>query len=350
MSEKTEQPTPQKLRKAREEGQVAHSKDLTQTLLIMALFGHLLLTAPEVAETMGAMMVMPAGVLQMDFDAAVNAVATHLLREGLKLLAPYVGIVILLGLLVEFAQTGGNIAFKAIKPSGKKLDVVSNVKNIFSAKNLFEFVKSNVKIALLSSLVYVLLMDALPTLVTLPVGGIAAVGVATGVLLKNMMLWVCGAYLALSLFDLFWQRRQHIRKLMMSKDEVFREYKENEGDPHIKHRRRELHHELLEDGELHATRHASAVVTNPTHLAVAIAYERDLTPLPIVLAKGEGAHAKRIVAVARRHGIPVVQNIPVARALMAQATLNHYIPADLIEPVAEVLRLVRDLKDSEEPR
>jgi type III secretion protein U len=88
-------------------------------------------------------------------------------------------------------------------------------------------------------------------------------------------------------------------------------------------------------------------VTNPTHLAVAIIYEKDVTPLPIVLAKGEGLRAYRIAAVAREHGIPVLQNIPLARALMAHAALNQYIPSDLIEPVAEVLRLVREMQDSE---
>lgn len=348
MSEKTEQPTPQKLRKAREDGQVPHSKDFTQTVLVAALFGYLLASAEDIVHDFAEMMLMPAGVLTMEFNLAVNAVATQLLRRALEILAPFLGIVILLGLLAEAGQTGMLISFKAMKPSGKKLNVVANVKNIFGAKNLFDFLKSNIKIALLSCVVYVLLRDALPALMTLPMGGLSAVGVATGVILKTMMIWVCLGYAALSIADLFWQRQQHVKQLRMTKDEVIREYKEAEGDPHIKHKRKELHQEMLEHTELQQTRQASVVVTNPTHLAVALRYVKDETPLPVVLAKGEGLHARRIADVARAHGIPVMQNIPVARALMAQAAVDQYIPSELIEPVAHLLRLVREMNPPEE--
>jgi type III secretion protein U len=347
MSEKTELPTPQKIRKAREDGQVAHSKDLTQTVLVVALFGYTLASADTLVREFGEMILLPAGVLGMDFEQAVNAVATQLLRRGVEMLAPFLGIVIGLGLLVEFAQTGMLISFKALKPSGKKLNVAANVKNMFSAKNLFEFLKSNLKIALLSAVVWVELRSALPALMTLPQGGLTAVGVATAILLKSMILTVSLGYVVISIADFLWQRHQYIRQLKMTKEEVKQEYKEAEGDPHIKHKRRELHQELLEHGETEKVKRASAVVTNPTHLAVAIVYEKDVTPLPVVVAKGEGAHAHRIASVAREHGIPVLQNIPLARALMATAALDEYIPSDLIEPVAQVLRLVQEMKDKE---
>ncbi len=350
MSEKTEQPTAQKIRKARQDGQVAHSKDTTQTVLVVALFGYMLGSAESLVRTLSGMILMPAGVIGMEFTQAVNALATTLLREAVWLLAPFLGIVIGLGLFAEMAQTGMNISFKAMMPSGKKLDVVSNAKNMFSAKTLFEFIKSNIKIMLLSAVVYGVLRNALPTLITLPGGGLTAVGVATGVLLKHMILYVSVGYVVLAAVDFIWQRRQYTKQLMMSKDEVHKEYKEAEGDPHIKHKRKELHREMMEDSEVGAAAHASAVVTNPTHLAVAIAYQSGVTPLPLVLAMGEDAKAHRIVAVARRAGVPVMQNIPLARALVATAQLNQYIPADLIEPVAQVLRLVQDMdRDNPEP-
>lgn len=345
MSEKTEQPTPQKIRKAREDGQVAHSKDTTQTVLVVALFGYMLGNAEALVRRLAGMILMPAGVLGMEFTQAVNALATQLLREAVWMLAPFLGIVIGLGLIAEMAQTGMNMSFKAMMPSGKKLDVVSNVKNMFSAKTLFEFLKSNIKIALLSVVVYVVLRNALPTLITLPGGGLTAVGVATGVLLKHMILYVSLGYVVLAAVDFLWQRKQYTKQLMMSKDEVIKEYKEAEGAPEIKHKRKELHRELLEDGEVGSAAQASVVVTNPTHYAVAIAYRAELTPLPIVLAMGENAKAHRIVAVARAAGVPVMQNIPLARALVATAQLNQYIPSELIEPVAEVLRLVREMQE-----
>jgi type III secretion protein U len=348
MSEKTELPTHQRIRKAREDGQVAHSKDFTQTALVVALFGYMLANAQTLIEGFGEMMLMPTGVMGMEFDMAANALATGLLRKGLELLAPFLGIVIILGLLIEFTQTGVNISFKALKPSGKKLDVGANLKNMFSVKNLFEFVKSNIKIALLSIVVYGVLRSSLPALMTVPYGGLDAVGSAAGAMLMTMMVHVSLGYALVALADMIWQRHQYVKQLMMTKDEVKQEYKDNEGDPHIKHKRRELHKELLEDGEAANVKHASAVVTNPTHLAVALVYEKDLTPLPVVVAKGEGAHAKRIVKVARENGVPVLQDIPLARALMATAPLKQYIPSELIEPVAELLRLVRDMKEKED--
>ena len=238
-----------------------------------------------------------------------------------------------------------NFSFKAMMPSGKKLNVAANVKNLFSAKTLFEFLKSNIKIALLSVVVYLVLRSALPALITLPGGGLTAVAVATGVLLKNLILFVSLGYVVLAAVDFLWQRRQYTKQLMMSKDEVIKEYKEAEGDPHIKHKRKELHHELMESNEVNSAASASAVVTNPTHYAVALLYTKDVTPLPIVLAMGADAKAHRIVAVARKAGVPVLQNIPLARALVATARRDQYIPEDLIEPVAEVLRLVQEMNN-----
>ena len=348
MSEKTELPTPQRLRKAREDGQVPYSKDFTQTVLVASLFGYMLVASDTLVRGFAEMMLMPASVIGMEFEQAVNSVATQLLRRGAKLLAPFIGIVLVVGLLADATQTGMNISFKALKPSGKKLDVVANAKNMFSAKSLFEFVKSNLKIALLSAILYFSLRSALPVLLTVPRGGVEAVGIATVVLMKTIVLSVSIGYFAIAVADLVWQRFQYVRQLKMSIDEVKQEYKEAEGDPHIKHKRRELHRELLQGNELDRTRKASVVVTNPTHLAVAIAYEKEVTPLPVVVAMGEGLHAFRIAAIAREHGIPVLQNIPLARGLMATATLNEYIPSDLIEPVAQVLRLVLEMKETEE--
>lgn len=347
MTEKTELPTPQRIRRAREEGQVAHSKDFTQTVLVLALFGWILGNAEAIVRDLAEMILVPAGAIGMEFHLAVKIVAMQLLRAGLRLLAPVLAIVIGLGLIVELLQTGMLISFKALVPSGKKLDVVGNVKNIFSAKNLFEFLKSNLKIVLLSVVVYSVVRVSLRTIVTLPSGGLTAVAVGTAVLLKTMMLWVGLGYALLSIADFLWQRHQYIRQLKMTKDEVKQEFKEQEGDPHIKHRRKELHRELLEHGELQNVKRSSVVVTNPTHLAVALAYEKQITPLPLVIAMGEGDKANRIREIAQQHGIPVLQDIPLARALFGTGQLNQYIPSDLIEPVAQVLRVVRELKEQE---
>ncbi|MEO5672276.1 MAG: type III secretion system export apparatus subunit SctU [Ramlibacter sp.] len=348
MSEKTEQPTSQKLRKAREEGQVAHSKDFTQTVLVLALFGYLLSDAPSIMRKLGELMLLPVGLLKMEFDHAVNVLITELLRASIEVMAPFLLIVIGLGLFVEMFQTNMLISFKALMPSGKKLNVGKNLKNIFSMKSLVEFLKSIVKIAILSTIVYFLISDALPTLMTLPQAGVLGVGVALAILLKAMMVRVAVGYAIIAAFDFIWQKKQHIKGLMMSKDEIKKEYKEAEGDANIKHQRKHLHKEMLEEGAVQKTKQASVVVTNPTHLAVAILYDKDKTPLPVVLAKGEGTTAARMVKAAREAGVPVLQNIPLARALTESAQIDQYIPSEFIEAVAGVLKMVQDMKFNEE--
>ena len=344
MSEKTEYPTSTKLRKAREDGQVAHSKDFTQTALILALFGYMLSDADGLIKAFSEMMVLPVNVLSMNFEDAVNVVATKLFRDAVRIMMPFLLIVIGLGLFIELLQTGMLFSFKAMMPSAKKLNVITNIKNVFAIKNLMEFLKSNIKIVFLSALLYIVLKDALPTLLTLPQAGLAGVGVAVGILLKVLISNVAVAYTVLALADFAWQRHQHVKGLMMSIDEVKQEYKEAEGDQHIKQQRKHLHQEMMQEGAVHSARKASVLVTNPTHLAIAIYYDKDTTSLPIVLGKGEGTLAARMVVAARESGVPVLQNISLAHALMDTAQLDQYIPSELIEAVAQVLRLVQELE------
>lgn len=346
-SEKTEEPTQHKIDKAREDGQVAHSKDLTQTVLVLCMFGYILWNAASIIRDFSEMIMLPAAFVGMDFGLAADALAAELTRRGVEMLAPFLGIVIVVGLAVEWTQTGMLIAFKALAPSGKKLDVAANLKNMFAAKNMFEFVKSFLKVTLLSVVVYEILRRSLPTLVTMPHGGLASVGVATAMLLQTLMVWVALSYSAVALADFIFQRRNYTNQLKMSKEEVDRERKDMEGNDHIKRKRKELHKEMLQQDDAGAVKNSSAVITNPTHLAIAIAYRPGVTRLPVVLAKGQGARAHRIAALARQEGIPVLQNIPLARALMAKARPGDFIPADLIGPVSEVLRLVREMKESE---
>jgi type III secretion protein U len=194
--------------------------------------------------------------------------------------------------------------------------------------------------------VWILVHDSLSLLMFVPDRGIEELGSLVGQLLKKMIVYVGITYLALSLADLVFQRKMHTKQLMMSKDEVKQEYKTMEGDPHVKGHRRQLYMELLSEGAVDRSRTASVIITNPTHLAIALLYDEANTPLPMVVGKGEGLLAERMIAAAREAGVPVMQDIPVARALFEYAEVDQYIPSDLIEPVAAVLRLVRRLGSS----
>lgn len=345
--EKTEQPTQKKLRDARQDGQVAHSKDATQTVLVAALFSYMLVEGGTILRILGEMMLLPVGMLTMDFDLAVNAVTGQLLRESIRVMLPFLLIVILLGLGVEMAQTGMLLTAKTLSRVGSKLNVASNVKNLVSMKTLVEFLKSCAKIVLLSAIVYVVLAAALPGLMTLPRAGLVGVALAMGAMLQSLIVQVCMGFGLIAAIDFFWQRHHHTQQLMMSKHEVEQEFKQSEGDPHIKGERKQRHMEMLNEAAVDRSRGASVLVTNPIHVAIAIVYHPESTPLPVVTGKGREALARRMVHAAREAGVPVMENVPLAWSLLETAEVDAYIPESLIEPVAEVLRLVRAAQGEE---
>lgn len=342
-SEKTEEPTAKKIRDARMRGEVAKSRDFTQTVLILAIFGYLIVTGPTLVQDIMRLMVMPAQFIGVDFRQAISVLLVEMFQEAALIVLPVILIVLVVGIFFEALQTGLNIAFEALKPSAKKLNVVSNAQNIFSKNNLVEFLKNLFKVGVLSLVIYLLVRDALGLLISIPYHGLQNLGQVVGELLRKMLIYVGGVYVVVGLADLAWQRHQYRKKLMMTKDEVKQEYKTSEGDPHIKSQRKGLHRELLAHDAVASSRKASVLITNPTHYAIAVRYDESLDALPVVLAKGEGALAERMMAAAREAGVPVMQNIELAHALFDEAELDQYVPSDLVEPVAEVLRLVREL-------
>ncbi|NBQ90263.1 MAG: EscU/YscU/HrcU family type III secretion system export apparatus switch protein [Betaproteobacteria bacterium] len=343
MSEKTEQPSEKKIRDARKRGEVAKSKDFTQTALVVALFGYFIAAGRAIVEDLSALMLLPMNYIGVEFHSAVALVAEEFLLQCARLLAPILLIVIAVGLFCEAIQTGLNISFEALKPSGKKLNPVSNAKNIFSQKSLVEFLKSAAKIAVIGAVLYNLVLDSLPLLMGLIHRDVSDLGLIMAEVLKTMIIYTGLAYGVIALADLAWQRHSYTKGLMMSKDEVKQEYKGMEGDPLIKSQRKQLHMEMMQNDAVTSARSASVVITNPTHLAIALRYDEDTTPLPILLAKGEGALATQMIEAAREAGVPVMQDVPLARALFEQGQADQYIPSDLIEPVAAVLRLLRGL-------
>jgi type III secretion protein U len=345
MSEKTEQPTDHKVRKAREDGQVAKSKDFTQALLIGALFGYTLVMAGDIFKHLGEMISLPGQLHGMDFKDAVSIAMAALVRDAVELLVPYLLIVIGVGVFAEALQTGMLVSFKALMPKGDKLDPIKNLQQMFTMKNFVEFIKSCLKVAFLSFLVFFVVRDSLDTMIKIPLAGIGAAGIALGEMVRILTVntFICFGFIAV--LDVAWQRYSYIKGLMMSMEEIKQEYKQMEGDPHMKGHRKELAREIALGEMVENTRKASVVVTNPTHVAVALYYEEGKTPLPIVLSKGEGHIAEAIKRVAEEEGIPILQNIPLARALLGQAQLGQYIPSELIEPVAELLLALRKMAE-----
>jgi type III secretion protein U len=347
MGEKTEQPTSKKLEDARKQGQVAKSPDFTQTVLICSLFGYIVFAGTNIAKTLGALFVLPTQFIHQPFATALANIFPQLMTSAIELLMPFLLIVIVMAIAAEALQVGFYLAFEAAKPSMKKLNIIENAKNVFSKKNLIDFLKNCLKVTFLTVLIWILVRDAIGPLTTVPLGGIEAVGMATVALIERMLIFITIAYVVISGADFAWQRYHHIQELKMSKEEIMQEYKQMEGDPHIKSKRKHLAQEIAMGGQEHATKKANVVVTNPTHIAVAIRYDEEETPLPLIVAKGEGAMAERIVAAARAAGVPIMQNIPLARELHERGHLEQYIPSELIDAVAAVLIEVEALRSGD---
>ena len=250
----------------------------------------------------------------------------------------------LLGLTVEFLQVGALFVTKRLAPDLTKLNPVEGFKRMFSQESLVEGVKALFKGAAIIAIVVLVMWRLLPMTLRLPMGQPPDLLVAIGTGLTWIGVWVVFVFFFVAAIDVFYQRHVFTKNLMMSKRDIRDELKQSEGDPMMKGRRRQLHQEWAQQNMLTAVRRASVVVTNPTHVAVALMYEAGQTDLPVVVAKGEDYEAALIREAAREAGVPILQNIELARGLNDKIALDDYISEEFFEAVAEVLRWADGLK------
>ncbi|NCD25271.1 MAG: EscU/YscU/HrcU family type III secretion system export apparatus switch protein [Deltaproteobacteria bacterium] len=344
MSEKTEQPTPKRLREAREKGDVCKSQDVPAALSVLAIAVYLVAMSESIYETLATMTETPMILMSQPFAQALPQAADVMVACFMKLVLPVLALVMATSIASNMAQVGVLFAFKSAMPKLENVSPSKWFQKVFSIKNAVEFLKNVLKVVVLSWVVWKVMSAHLGTLFRIPDGNIGHLWTVLGEAMRDLLYAAAGAFCVIAAVDYLFQRWQYTKQHMMSKDEVKREYKEMEGDPMIKGKRKQLHQELLAQNSLGNVRKAKVLVTNPTHYAVALDYDKDKTPLPVILAKGEGLLAQRMMEVAREEGIPIMRNAPLARGLFDHGTENAYIPKDLIGPVAEVLRWVQTLK------
>lgn len=349
MSDKTEQPTPKKLRDARKKGQVAKSKEVSSAALITVIFALMLSLAGGFVLEVRDMILAPPAFYEMEFERAADGMMQIVQDSVLAIIVPVLAATAVVGIVSNMAQVGLMFSAESVKPKLGKLNPASKLKQMVSLKNLVEFLKSVVKIAFLSILLFLVIRGAIRDLVKIPACGLDCILPVLASLFTTIAGYTIAAFVIIAFADYVYQKIQFNKEHMMTKDEVKREYKESEGDPHIKGKRKQFAHELLTARMEDGVRKSKVVVTNPTHIAIALEYERGRTPLPIVRAKGQGIIAHRIVQIAREAGIPIMQNVPLARALHEDGELGGYIPVDLIEEVAAVLRWVAEIEAANEP-
>lgn len=343
---KTEPPTQKRLRDLRRKGQVAKSPDVAATASTIVGICFFVFAGNFVMERIRRVLNAAAAAdfrTLMDTQALTQWTATMLL-EVFWMTLPIVVVLVAVAAVTGFIQVGPVFASEQVKPQLDRVDPVAGAKRLFSIRTVVEFWKLVVKAALLGAVIWVTARYSLPALLQshwLPLSGVLPLALR---LLQILCWFAIAAFIAVAAFDLWFQKWEFLRRNRMSIEEVRREHKEVEGDPLMRHRRRQLHREAVEVSMLGAVRRSNVVVVNPTHIAVALFYDAGETDLPLVVAKGEGELARAIRKIAEEEGIPIVHDVDLARRLRSDAPLDQYIPEELIEPVAAVLRWARDLQ------
>jgi len=338
--EKVHDPTPQRLRKAREEGNVFRSKEMSSVGMLSVGSAVLILGMPSAFGVLqGLMTRLFLGAPTMEFTPrSMQALLADTGMHVALVLAPFFGVLMVAGAGLSLAQTGWHPTAKPLVPKGNRISPLQGIKRLFSSKGLFETGKSLAKIAVVGPLAYFAIKGHLPEILvlhTVPFEGIftmAAGWIAT--LLVQMLL----ALALLSAVDFAFEKWKYKQDLKMTDREVKDESKEQEGDPHVKGKRRQVARELARRPRLdHAVMQADVVVTNPTHYAVALRYDPAEGGAPRVLAKGIRKRALRIKGLAADLGVPTIEDRPLARALYAAVPEGHEIAEDLYPAVAAVL-------------
>ena len=342
--EKTELPTPKKLRDARQKGQVCTSKDVVSTALLIVLLAVLSALAVVLTDDISDLLRFIGGRIGENDLPALRETSKMALFVTLKHSFIFVIVAAVTGVVANLVQIGFLLTFEPLKPDLKKINPAEGAKKIFSLKNVFGFLKNCAKVTFLGYLIYKIVVASVPALLPLCYGTVDDVLPVLGSVLRRLAVYTVFGYVVIALIDRLFQQRNFTKQMMMSKDEVKREYKEMEGSQEIKQAQRQFRDELLNGPPpRQATRQANVVVTNPTHLAVGIRYRTEESPLPKVVVSGADRIAKIIRDTAYAEGIPIVENIPLARALYAKVRVDEYIPVELVEPVAEVLKVVKAL-------
>jgi type III secretion protein U len=340
MSDKTEQPTPRRLRKAREAGDSPLSGALVQSAGFIA--------ALAVAPAAVAALVARTGSLIHSAltEPLPRSVAGLLAREVIWLSAPMLLAAALGAALVGLVQTGGIVATRRIAPDLARLNPATSLGNLLGWPRLLGLLRALVAALLIGYLAFTTLRDHAADLAgTL---GSLGHGVTVAAVLLERLAW-SAALVSLGLAGLDWlvtfQAWQ--RRLRMSKDEVRREHREAEGDPELKAARRRAHEEALRGATILAVKDATVLVVNPTHLAMALRYHDEEDAAPRMVAQGRGDLAQRMIEAAHAYGVPVVRDVPVAQAL-GELEVGDQIPEALYEAVAEILRDAWEQADARE--
>ncbi|MBM3266367.1 MAG: flagellar biosynthesis protein FlhB [Candidatus Sericytochromatia bacterium] len=339
-AEKTEEATPKRVSDARKKGNVMRSQDVTTAAIMLVAIVMMRLLWPDVAEELQRLVQTHLGQFP-EGDLSIESLWRILLEDAtvvLRVLAPLLLALLVTGIVVNYLMVGPLFTTESMRPDLKKINPFTGVKRFFAARSFVELFKGILKMAIIGVIVWQVLADRYPVILS----GLRMSPSVSGPLIAEAA-WTLAvrcviALIVIALFDFYWQRYDYKKSLRMSKQEVKDEQKQQEGDPNVKAEIRKRMRQAARRRMMQQVPRATVVITNPTHFAVALLYERDgAAPAPMVVAKGVDDVALRIRAIAEEHQVPIVENPPLARELYRVVELGDLIPPELYATVAEVL-------------
>ncbi len=349
---KTEKATPKRRQDERKKGNVFMSQDAVAVATLLGSWAALWLTAGTIADQLGRTMLycleICKGGSSVSFLGQVSQAAHQAILAAVKSVLPIALVTVVCAVAATFAQTRFLVSGELLRPKFSRVNPLEGFKRLFSLKSVVDTVKNLLKICLLLIIIFFSLKGMFQESSRYLYTDVRTAGAYLFAYGRGMVIRIVLAFVALAALDVLYQWWDYERRLRMSKEEIKEEYKQTEGDPKVKGKIREIQRRRAQQRMMQQVPSADVVIRNPTHFAVALRYRPEQDDAPVVLAKGQDSLALRIVQVAEQHGVAVIENVPLARSLYAQAELEREIPPELYEAVAEVLvyifRLDQDKK------
>ena len=345
--EKTEQASQKRIEESREKGQVAKSRELSSVAILIACLIYFWFGAPAMVKDLLGMMrkiFSAAGTMTLSVNT-IQPFMMGVLYDMFLVVMPVMLVVTLAALISNLLQTGFLASPEALAPKFSKIDPFKGLKRMFSMQSLMELIKNILKMAIIGVAAWLTIRGELANIPQLMYQGVAAIMAYVGKVSFKIIISTCWVLVVLAILDFLYQKWEHAKSIRMTKQEVKEENKQLEGDPFVKARIRRIQRDIARKRMMAAVPKADVVITNPTHIAVAVRYDQENMQAPVVVAKGADNIALKIKEIAKKHGVPVVENKPVARLLFTLTDIDEAIPENMYRVIAEILAYVYRLKN-----
>ena len=347
MSDKTEEPTPKKKKDARKQGNIAKSAEVNKAMTFIAILVVIyMMSGSIISELQGFIVNILSGDFSMTMnDNTIKILMFKVMMSFMKIVLPISLIIMVFGILGSLIQTGLFFSMESLKPKFSKLNPLTGLKNMFSMKAIVNLIKSMVVICIMIYLGYSFMSKNFEGIIKS--GDIYLPYLFNIVLdlIKRILTSITLAIAVVAALDYGYEKFSHKKGLKMTKQEVKEEYKQMEGDPHIKGKIKQKQRQMANQRMMQAVPSSTVILTNPTHISIAIRYEQGKDTTPIVVAKGVDEVAFRIREIAKSHDIPIIENVPLARLIYKEVDIDQEIPEEMYKAVAEVLVAVYKIKN-----